>query len=90
MSDQLKEESPVHHARLLPAENYTSSDPAVPVKLRIAKEGVASLDPMSVPDLLNRTVRDYADHTAMVFRNAQKQWQRVTYRWAAIQFFKSF
>uniref|UniRef100_A0A182Q2C2 long-chain-fatty-acid--CoA ligase n=1 Tax=Anopheles farauti TaxID=69004 RepID=A0A182Q2C2_9DIPT len=66
--------------RILPAESYISTDPAVPVKLRIAKEGLASLDPLSVPDLMNRTVRDHPDHPAMVFRNAQKQWQTVTYR----------
>ncbi|XP_041775912.1 very long-chain-fatty-acid--CoA ligase bubblegum [Anopheles merus] len=66
--------------RILPADSYTSTDPAVPVKLRIAKEGLASLDPLSVPDLMNRTVRDHPDHPAMVFRNAQKQWQTVTYR----------
>ncbi|XP_040171444.1 very long-chain-fatty-acid--CoA ligase bubblegum [Anopheles arabiensis] len=66
--------------RVLPADSYTSTDPAVPVKLRIAKEGLASLDPLSVPDLMNRTVRDHPDHPAMVFRNAQKQWQTVTYR----------
>uniref|UniRef100_A0A182NTC4 long-chain-fatty-acid--CoA ligase n=1 Tax=Anopheles dirus TaxID=7168 RepID=A0A182NTC4_9DIPT len=65
--------------RILPADSYTSTDPAVPVKLRIAKEGLASLDPLSVPDLMNRTVRDHPDHPAMVFRNAQKQWQTVTY-----------
>uniref|UniRef100_A0A182X5Z7 long-chain-fatty-acid--CoA ligase n=1 Tax=Anopheles quadriannulatus TaxID=34691 RepID=A0A182X5Z7_ANOQN len=66
--------------RILPADSYTSTDPAVPVKLRIAKEGLASLDPLSVPDLMNRTVRDHPNHPAMVFRNAQKQWQTVTYR----------
>ncbi|XP_053674824.1 very long-chain-fatty-acid--CoA ligase bubblegum [Anopheles nili] len=66
--------------RILPADSYISTDPAVPVKLRIAKEGLASLDPLSVPDLMNRTVRDHPDHPAMVFRNAQKQWQTVSYR----------
>ncbi|XP_049286804.1 very long-chain-fatty-acid--CoA ligase bubblegum [Anopheles funestus] len=65
--------------RILPADSYTSTDPTVPVKLRIAKEGLASLDPLSVPDLMNRTVRDHPNHPAMVFQNAQKQWQTVTY-----------
>lgn len=66
--------------RILPADSYISTDPSVPVKLRIAKEGLASLDPLSVPDLMDRTVRDHPDHPAMVFRNAQKHWQTVTYR----------
>lgn len=66
--------------RILPADSYVSTDPAVPVKLRIAKEGLAALDPLSVPDLMDRTVRDHPDHPAMVFRNAQKHWQTVTYR----------
>uniref|UniRef100_A0A2M4A0Z1 long-chain-fatty-acid--CoA ligase n=1 Tax=Anopheles triannulatus TaxID=58253 RepID=A0A2M4A0Z1_9DIPT len=66
--------------RILPADSYTSTDPAVPVKLRIAKEGLASLDPLSVPDLMNRTVRDHPDHPAMVYQDSQKKWQTVTYR----------
>lgn len=79
MSEQLKEEKPVRHGRILPAENFTTTDPTQPVKLRIGEEGVGSLDPLSVPDLMNRTVRDYPDHPAMVYKNAQKTWQTITY-----------
>uniref|UniRef100_A0A2M4CTV8 long-chain-fatty-acid--CoA ligase n=1 Tax=Anopheles darlingi TaxID=43151 RepID=A0A2M4CTV8_ANODA len=66
--------------RILPADSYTSTDPSKPVKLRITKEGLASLDPLSVPDLMNRTVRDHPDHPAMVYQDSQKKWQTVTYR----------
>uniref|UniRef100_A0A2M3YZ29 long-chain-fatty-acid--CoA ligase n=1 Tax=Anopheles braziliensis TaxID=58242 RepID=A0A2M3YZ29_9DIPT len=66
--------------RLLPADSYISTDPSIPVKLRIAKEGLASLDPLSVPDLMNRTARDHPDHPAMVYQDSQKKWQTVTYR----------
>ncbi|XP_050088160.1 very long-chain-fatty-acid--CoA ligase bubblegum [Anopheles aquasalis] len=66
--------------RILPADSYISTDPSIPVKLRIAKEGLASLDPLSVPDLMNRTVRDHPDHPAMVYQDSQKKWQTVTYR----------
>ncbi|XP_058821298.1 very long-chain-fatty-acid--CoA ligase bubblegum [Topomyia yanbarensis] len=80
MSGLIKEEKFERIGRVLPAENYTTIDPAQPVKLRIAKEGIASMDPLSVPDLMNRTVRDYPDHTAMMYKNEQKVWQRITYR----------
>ncbi|XP_038109075.1 very long-chain-fatty-acid--CoA ligase bubblegum [Culex quinquefasciatus] len=66
--------------RILPADSYTTTDPTKPVKLRLASEGVASLDPLSVPDLMNRTVRDYPDHPAMMYKNAQKVWTPITYK----------
>lgn len=66
--------------RVLPADNFTTTDPTKPVKLRIAGEGVASLDPLSVPDLMNRTVRDYPDHPAMMYKNGQKVWTPITYK----------
>lgn len=66
--------------RVLPADSYTTADPTKPVKLRLASEGVASLDPLSVPDLMNRTVRDYPDHPAMMYKNAQKVWTPITYK----------
>uniref|UniRef100_A0A2M3YZ03 long-chain-fatty-acid--CoA ligase n=1 Tax=Anopheles braziliensis TaxID=58242 RepID=A0A2M3YZ03_9DIPT len=74
--------SPVNgpKGRILPADSYISTDPSIPVKLRIAKEGLASLDPLSVPDLMNRTARDHPDHPAMVYQDSQKKWQTVTYR----------
>ncbi|XP_055614440.1 very long-chain-fatty-acid--CoA ligase bubblegum-like, partial [Uranotaenia lowii] len=83
MAEQLKETKTTttsRRGRVLPADSYTTTDPTQPVKLRIAKEGVASLDPLSVPELVDRTVRDYPDHPAMMFKNAQKMWQTITYR----------
>lgn len=80
MSEHMNGEIYERRSRVLPAENLTTTDPAQPVKLRITKEGVASLDPISVPDLMNRTVRDYPDHPAMVYKNAQRMWQTVTYK----------
>ncbi|XP_058452829.1 very long-chain-fatty-acid--CoA ligase bubblegum [Malaya genurostris] len=80
MSGLIKEEKFERFGRVLPAENYTTTDPAQPVKLRITKEGISSMDPLSVPDLMNRTVRDFPDHPAMMYKNDQKQWQSITYR----------
>lgn len=80
MSDQLQEEKFERFGRVEQVENFTTTDPNGAVKLRVAKEGIASLDPMSVPDLVNRTVRDYPDHPAMMYKNAQNRWTTVTYR----------
>ncbi|XP_055539214.1 very long-chain-fatty-acid--CoA ligase bubblegum [Wyeomyia smithii] len=79
MSGLIKMEKFERVGRVLPAESFTSIDPAEPVKLRVTKEGIASLEPLSVPDLLNRTVRDFPDHVAMAYKNAQKVWQPITY-----------
>lgn len=80
MSEQLKEEMPNRYGHVEQVENLTTTDPTKAVKLRVAKEGIASLDPISVPELMNRTVRDYPDHPAMMYKNAQKIWTPVTYR----------
>lgn len=81
MSDQLQEEKFERFGRVEQVENLTTTDPNGAVKVRVAKEGIASLDPISVPDLVNRTVRDYPDLPAMVYKNAQKIWTTVTYRY---------
>lgn len=80
MSEQLQEEKLHRYGHVEPVENLTSTDTTKAVKLRIAKEGIASLDPLSVPELMNRTVRDYPDHPAIMYKNAQKIWTPVTYR----------
>lgn len=80
MAEKLQEEKFERFGRVEPVENFTTTDPNGAVKLRVAKEGIASLDPMSVPDLVNRTVRDYPDHPAMVYKNTQNRWTTVTYR----------
>lgn len=64
---------------VLDAEDYISVDPAVPVKIRMGKEGLAAEDPISVPGLLRRTARDYPDHAALVFKDSLDKWQTVTY-----------
>lgn len=80
MAEKLQEEKFERFGRVEQVENFTTTDPNGAVKLRVAKEGIASLDPMSVPDLVNRTVRDYPDHPAMVYKNTQNRWTTVTYR----------
>lgn len=80
MSEQLQEEKPHRYGHVEQVENITTTDTTQAVKLRVAKEGIASLDPISVPELMNRTVRDYPDHPAIMYKNAQKIWTPVTYR----------
>lgn len=80
MSEQLKEETtPSRYGHVEQVENITSTDTTKAVKMRVAKEGIASLDPISVPELVNRTVRDFPDHPAIMYKNAQKIWTPITY-----------
>lgn len=81
MAEQLQEEKPKRYGHVEQVENITTTDTTKAVKLRVAKEGIASLDPISVPELMNRTVRDYPDHPAIMYKkDAQKTWTPITYR----------
>lgn len=36
-------------------------------------------DPISVPDLLSKTVEKYGDHPALAYQDAEKSWQFLSY-----------
>lgn len=46
----------------------------------MATEGIAAEEPISVPSLLERTARDHPDHAAMVYKNENKEWDTITFR----------
>lgn len=72
--------------QIKPAQDFTSISRDVGVKLRVATEGIAAEEPISVPSLLDRTVRDHPDHPAMVYRNENKEWDTITFRYDRRQY----
>lgn len=62
------------------AENFCTTDIRQCVKLRIAKEGLGSDEPLSIPGLLKRTVNNYPDYPALRYRTGKRDYQTVTYR----------
>lgn len=65
--------------RVMPSDSYTITEKDNYVKLRIGNDGIAAQDPISVPTLLNRSARDYPNHPALVYKNPNDVWQKVTY-----------
>lgn len=65
-----------------PAEVYRTTDPAQPVKLRIAKDGLGAEEPVSIPGLLKRAATNYPDLPAIRYKapEKKKEYITVTYR----------
>lgn len=72
-----KEESAT--TRIREATKYTTTDRNEPVRLRIGTDGVAGLEPISVPQLLQRTATNNPDLPAMKYKDADGVWQAITY-----------
>lgn len=66
--------------RLKPATSISTTDRSSAVNILFGDDELSSHDPISVPCVLNRTVRDYGDHKAFVFRNEKNEWESWTFR----------
>jgi long-chain-fatty-acid--CoA ligase ACSBG len=62
--------------------DYRSTDPAKPVRiLRNPNDRTTTIEPISVPALMKRTVDNYGSHTALMYRDeVSKQWRGITYK----------
>jgi long-chain-fatty-acid--CoA ligase ACSBG len=64
------------------ASDFRVADPSKPVKLFAnPRDKTASVDPITIPALMNRTVENYGNHPALKHKDpVSKKWQTVTYR----------
>ncbi|XP_046633356.1 long-chain-fatty-acid--CoA ligase ACSBG2-like [Daphnia pulicaria] len=65
--------------QLFPADSYTTTSATGAVKLKIDERGMASIPPLSVPTLLQRTVARHMDHPALCVKRDGK-WIKWTYK----------
>lgn len=65
--------------RVKPAKNIFTSDRNGVVNIPLGDDEITGHDPISVPCLMNRTVRDYPDHPALVFQNDKHEWEQITF-----------
>ncbi|XP_032780235.2 long-chain-fatty-acid--CoA ligase ACSBG2 [Daphnia magna] len=65
--------------QLFPADSYTTTTAMGAVKLKIDERGMASIPPLSVPTLLQRTVARHMDHPALCVKRDGK-WIKWTYK----------
>ena len=64
------------------ASDFRVTNPKDAVKLfSNPKDKTAAKDPMTIPALMNRTVENYGNHPALMFKDpVNKKWQSITYR----------
>ncbi len=66
--------------QLFPADSYTTTSATRAVKLKIDERGMASIPPLSVPTLLQRTVARHMDHPALCVKRDGKVYTRAIKR----------
>lgn len=49
------------------------------VRLRMGADGITALEPITVPQLMQRTAQNYPDVSALMHKDADNVWQSVTY-----------
>lgn len=61
---------------------FRITDPTKPVRiLRDPKDRTASVDPITVPALLKRTAQNYANTTALMYKDeVTKEWTGISYK----------
>lgn len=80
-------------ARIRAATKYTTTKRDEAVRLRIGSDGLSAVEPISVPQLLQRTATNYPDLPALKHKDADGVWQTTTYsqyRAAVLQTAKAF
>lgn len=66
--------------KVKPSSSYTTTDRTDAVRLRVGNEGINAAEPISVPQLLHRTAKNYPDVPALVCKDENNEWQTTTYR----------
>lgn len=64
------------------AANFRVTDPCEAVKLfSNPRDKTAAKDPITIPQLMNRTVENFGHHPALMHKDpVSKKWQAITYR----------
>lgn len=55
------------------------TDPNLPVKIRMGKDGISARNPLSIPAILTKTATEFPKHSALVHQDINKKWQHITF-----------
>ena len=61
------------------ADKVYTTDPSKPVKLRIAKEGFASVEPITIVQAFRRTVEQHGGSDALAYKE-DGVWKKLTFK----------
>jgi long-chain-fatty-acid--CoA ligase ACSBG len=56
------------------------TDPTDATRIAFEKEGIGAAEPISIPELMNKTVQNYGDHPALNFKNHENKWETITFK----------
>ena len=62
------------------ASSTRVTNPNDAVQIVRESEGVGAHEPITVPALMARTVKDFGNHKALVFKDSENVWQSITYK----------
>ncbi|CAO1373964.1 unnamed protein product [Diamesa hyperborea] len=62
------------------ASSTRVTNPNDAVQLVRDSDGVGAHEPITVPALMARTVKDFGNHKALVFKDSENVWQSITYK----------
>lgn len=64
------------------ATEFRVTDPSKPVRIhRDPNDRTSSVDPITIPALMKRTAENYANHTALMFKDdVTKEWTGINYK----------
>jgi long-chain-fatty-acid--CoA ligase ACSBG len=70
------------HIALRETKDFRITQPSMPVRIfQNPRDKTASVDPITIPALMNRTVDNYGNHPALKFKDTVTgKWQTITYR----------
>lgn len=68
--------------RIKETSNFRVTDPLKPVRiLRDSNDRTASVEPITVPALMKRTAENYANNTALMYKDElSKEWKGISYK----------
>lgn len=66
-------------SKVKPATSFHTTNRNESVRLRIGADGLPALEPITVPQLMQRIATNYPDVPALMHKNDDKKWQSVTY-----------
>lgn len=79
MSAAVTNETNATTSKVKPATSFHTTKRDESVRLRLGAEGLPALEPITVPQLLQRTATNHPDVTALMQKDADNVWQPVTY-----------
>lgn len=65
-----------------PTTEFRVTDPTLPVRIfRNPNDRTASIEPITVPALMRRTVENHGSHNALMYKDpSTKRWKGITYK----------